>query len=63
MPTAIQFKDLSIGETFDHRGRRYTKIAVSLATAENGDAYIFMREIEVNLPSFDLWEAAGALDA
>jgi hypothetical protein len=61
MPAALQFKDLSVGETFDHRGRRYTKIAVSLATAENGDDYIFMGEIEVNLSTSELWETAAAL--
>ena len=61
MPAVLQFRDLSVGETFDHRGRRYTKIAVSLATAENGDDYIFMGEIEVNLSTSELWETAAAL--
>ena len=61
MPPAKQFRDLSIGETFNYRGKSYTKIAISLATAENGDDYIFMGEIEVNLAASEMWETAGAL--
>jgi hypothetical protein len=33
-----------------------------LATAENGDDYIFMGEIEVNLSASELWETAAALN-
>ena len=62
MPAVLQFRDLSIGETFNCRGKQYTKIATSLATAEDGDDYIFMSEIEVNLSASELWETAAALN-
>jgi hypothetical protein len=41
------FGDLAIGQVFEFRGRRYKKLAGSLAEDEKGNGCIFMYGMEV----------------
>jgi hypothetical protein len=46
-PATIQFQHLPIGRYFEFHGRRYQKIAMSMACNEDRSGTIFMGETEV----------------
>jgi hypothetical protein len=59
MHSTIQFQEIPIGQFFEYRGRRYRKLALSMASDEDRNGNIFQAQTEVlpdplpqaNLPS------------
>jgi hypothetical protein len=47
MPSTIQFQEIPIGQFFEFRGRRYRKLALSMASDEDRNGAIFRAETEV----------------
>ena len=47
MPTTIQFQEIPIGQFFEYRGRRYRKLALSMASDEDRNGNIFQAQTEV----------------
>ena len=47
MPSPPQFQEIPIGQFFEFRGRRYKKLALSLASDEDRNGAIFRTETEV----------------
>jgi hypothetical protein len=47
MPPTIQFQEIPIGQHFEFRGRRYQKLALSLARDEDHYGNIFQAQTEV----------------
>jgi len=47
MPTTIQFQEIPIGQHFEFRGRRYRKLALSMASDEDRIGNIFQAQTEV----------------
>lgn len=47
MPSPIQFQEIQIGQFFEFRGRRYKKLALSMASDEDRYGTIFMAQTEV----------------
>ena len=47
MPSTLQFQQVPIGQFFEFRGRRYRKLALSLASDEDRNGAIFRAETEV----------------
>jgi len=45
--STIQFQELSIGQHFEFRGRRYEKLALSMACDEDRIGNIFQAQTEV----------------
>jgi hypothetical protein len=57
MPPTIQFQKIPIGQHFEFRGRRYQKLALSMASDEDRNGAIFQAQTEVlpdPLPEVDL---------
>jgi|GEM_PF-6109308 hypothetical protein len=58
MPLTIQFQEIPIGRYFEFRGRRYQKLALSLARDEDRYGTIFLAQTEVlpqdQIPPHDL---------
>jgi hypothetical protein len=58
MPLAIQFQEIPIGRYFEFRGRRYQKLALSLARDEDHYGTISLAQTEVlpqdQIPPHDL---------
>ena len=52
MPSTIQFQEIPIGQHFEFRGRRYKKIAPSMASDEDRNGNIFQAQTEVLLDPF-----------
>jgi hypothetical protein len=47
MPSTIQFQEIPIGQFFEYRGRRYRKLALSMASDEDRNGNIFQAQTEV----------------
>ena len=47
MPSIIQFQEIPIGQHFEFRGRRYRKLALSMASDEDRNGTSFMAQTEV----------------
>jgi len=47
MQTTIQFQEILIGQFFEYRGRRYRKLALSMASDEDRNGNIFQAQVEV----------------
>ena len=47
MHSTIQFQEIPIGQFFEYRGRRYRKLAVSMASDEDRIGNIFQAQTEV----------------
>ena len=47
MPSALQFQEIPIGGHFEFRGRRYKKLALSMASDEDRNGTIFLAQTEV----------------
>jgi len=47
MPSTIQFQQIPMGQFFEFRGRRYRKLALSMASDEDRNGAIFRAETEV----------------
>jgi len=47
MPPTIQFQEIPIGQFFEFRGRRYKKLALSMASDEDRNGNIFQGQTEV----------------
>ena len=47
MPSTIQFQEIPIGQHFEFRGRRYRKLALSMASDEDRNGTSFMAQTEV----------------
>jgi hypothetical protein len=47
MPTTIQFQEIPIGGYFEFHGRRYRKLALSMASDEDRNGTIFQAQTEV----------------
>jgi len=47
MPSTLQFQEIPIGAHFEFRGRRYQKLALSMASDEDRNGTIFMAQTEV----------------
>jgi hypothetical protein len=47
MPSTLQFQEIPIGGHFEFRGRRYKKLALSMASDEDHYGNIFQAETEV----------------
>ena len=47
MPSTIQFQEIPIGQFFEYRGRRYKKLALSMASDEDRNGNIFQAQTEV----------------
>lgn len=47
MPLTIQFQEVPIGQFFEFRGRRYRKLALSMASGEDRYGNIFQGQTEV----------------
>ena len=47
MPSTIQFQEIPIGQFFEFRGRRYKKLALSMASDEERNGNIFQGQTEV----------------
>ena len=46
-PPTVQFQEILIGQHFEFRGRRFKKLAVSMASDEDRNGTIFQAETEV----------------
>ena len=46
-PPTIQFQEIPIGQHFEFRGRRYKKLALSMASDEERNGTIFQGQTEV----------------
>lgn len=46
-PRTLQFQEVHIGQFFDNRGRRYEKLALSMASDEDRNGNIFQAQVEV----------------
>ena len=59
----MKFYELAIGAVFEFRGRRYTKIAMSMTEDENRTGTIFMggAEVAVEVASVECGMANGVL--
>ena len=47
MPSTIQFQEIPIGQFFEFHGRRYKKLALSMASDEDRNGNIFQAQTEV----------------
>jgi hypothetical protein len=47
LPSTIQFQEIQIGQHFEFRGRRYRKLALSMACDEDRMGNIFQAQTEV----------------
>jgi hypothetical protein len=47
MPRTLQFQEIPIGQFFEYRGRRYRKLALSMASDEDRNGNIFQAQVEV----------------
>jgi hypothetical protein len=47
MPSTIQFQQIPMGQFFEFRGRRYRKLALSMASDEDRNGNIFQAQTEV----------------
>jgi hypothetical protein len=47
VPSTIQFQEIAIGQYFEFRGRRYKKLALSMASDEDRIGTIFQAQTEV----------------
>ena len=47
MPPTLQFQEVPIGQHFEFRGRRYQKLALSIARDEDHYGNIFQAQTEV----------------
>ena len=47
MPSTIQFQEIPIDQFFEYRGRRYRKLALSMASDEDRNGNIFQAQVEV----------------
>ena len=47
LPSTIQFQEIQIGQHFEFRGRRFRKLALSMACDEDRMGYIFQAQTEV----------------
>ena len=47
LPSTIQFQEIPIGQHFEFRGRRYRKLALSMACDEDRIGNIFQAQTEV----------------
>jgi len=47
LPPTIQFQEIPIGQFFEFRGRRYKKLALSMAEDEDHYGNIFQAQTEV----------------
>ena len=47
MPLTIQFQEIPIGQCFEFRGRRYQKLALSMASDEDRNGNIFQPQTKV----------------
>jgi hypothetical protein len=47
MPPTLQFQEIPIGQFFEYRGRRYRKLALSMASDEDRNGNIFQAQTEV----------------
>ena len=47
VPSTIQFQEIAIGQHFEFRGRRYKKLALSMASDEDRIGTIFQAQTEV----------------
>jgi hypothetical protein len=47
MPPTVEFQEIHIGQFFEFRGRRYKKLALSMASDEDRNGTIFMAQTEV----------------
>ena len=52
MPSTIQFQEIPIGQFFEYRGRRYRKLALSMASDEDRNGNIFQAQVEVSPDPF-----------
>jgi hypothetical protein len=46
-PRTLQFQEIPVGGYFEYRGRRYLKLALSMASDEDRNGSIFMAQVEV----------------
>ena len=56
MPSTIQFQEIPIGQYFEFRGRRYKKLALSMASDEDRYGNIFQAQTEVLPDPFHIAE-------
>jgi len=47
MPSSLQFQEIPIGGHFEFRGRRFKKLALSMASDEDRNGTIFLAQTEV----------------
>ena len=62
MPSTIQFQEIPIGQHFEFRGRRYKKIAPSMASDEDRNGNIFQAQTEVLPDPFPRATSASEAD-
>jgi hypothetical protein len=63
LPSTIQFQEIPIGQHFEFRGRRYRKLALSMACDEDRIGNIFQAQTEVLPDPFPSAAGSGSSES